>query len=440
MKINIATFIMLLTPLLSHAQKVYTLDECVSLALEQNLEIGNSRYDQLLYDEQVKEVKRAALPKLGFGAEYDLYTQLPTTVIPSSAFSPGAEGYAAASFGTPHQSTYALQLEQVIFNPSLNVGIKAAQTINEMGEIQYVQTKENITFRVASTYYNAQVVAKQIEMLEDNSQSLDTLIASTRMMMQSGLVNTTDVDRLVINKSSLDNHTATLQADYIYLINSLKLLLNMDTDEGLTIEHQLSPDLSALSFQDAFQYENRSEVQLLNKQKEVLDLQEKQINSGYLPHLSAVASYGVMGYGDQSENYYEHYDFSYVGLKLNWMLFDGMVKSSQKTQKKIEMKQLNAQLEMTQRSIENERINALSKLKVHQREVANQKQSMELATNIYQNIQMQYSEGVVGVQEIIESENELTEAQTNYLNSWVRLQQAKLDLAKAEGHLLTHYN
>lgn len=423
----------------AHAQKTYSLMECVKLAQEQNLEVGNSEYDKLIYAEQVKEVKRSALPQIGFGADYKIYNQLPTTVIPLAAFQPGTEGYSASSFGTDHQSTYSLQLEQVIFSPSLFVGIKAAETASQMGELQLRQTKENVTFQVASTYFNAQVVAEQLEMLKENSRTLDTLINSTKLMQESGLVHHTDVSRLVINKSTLDNQIATLSANYDYLINSLKLFLNLDQEEPFLIVTDFNPNPAPLSSNEQFDYTDRTEMLMLEKQIEVNQLEQKHIMTGYMPNISAVGTYGYMGFGQMDEDFYEHYDFSYVGLKMNWMLFDGMTKKAQKAQKQLAQKQLESSMELTRRSIQNERINALSNLRVHHQEVQNQKESMELATQVYDDIQMQYSEGLVGVQEIIESENELTEAQTNYLNSWVRLQQAKLDLAKAEGALLNDY-
>ncbi|UXP33447.1 TolC family protein [Reichenbachiella agarivorans] len=437
-KLVILTLVMALA-IPTQAQKVYSLMECVKRAQEENLEVSNSQYDQLLYDQQVKEVKRSALPQVGFGAEYKIYTQLPTTVIPLSAFQPGEEGYSEAAFGTDHQSNYSLHLEQVIFNPTLFVGIKAANTAAQMGELQYKQTKENITYQVASNYFNAQVIAEQISMLKENSRTLDTLINSTRLMQESGLVNHTDVSRLKINQSKLDNQIATLSANYDYVLNSLRLLLNLSADAEFAVVTDFNPTPTPLESNEAFDYQDRTELQLLDKQKEVLHLQEKQIQAGYLPNISAVGTYGFMGFGQPDQDFYEHYDFSYVGLKASWLLFDGFTKTAQTAQKRIEQKQLESSMELTRRSIENERINALSKLRVHHQEVINQKQSMELASQVYNDIKLQYSEGVVGVQEIIESENELTESQTNYLNSWVHLQQAKLDLAKAEGALLNDY-
>lgn len=424
---------------LAHAQKVYTLMECVKLAQDQNLEVGNSEYDKLLYAEQVKEVKRSGLPQVGFGAEYNVYLERPTTVIPLAAFQPGAEGYSESAFGTDHQSRYTLQLEQVIFSPSLFVGIKAAETASQMGELQLRQTKENVTFQVASTYFNTQVVAEQLAMLKENSRTLDTLINSTKMMQESGLVHHTDVSRLIINKSKLDNQIATLSANYDYLVNSLKLLLNLDQEEPFEIVTDFNPTPAPLASNEQFDYHDRTEMLMLEKQIEVNQLEQKHIMTGYMPNISAVGTYGFTGYGQLDQDFYEHYDFSYVGLKMNWLLFDGMTKKAQSAQKQIEQKQLESNMELARRSIENERINALSNLRVHHQEVQNQKEAMELATQVYDDIQMQYGEGLVGVQEIIESENELTEAQTNYLNSWVHLQQAKLDLAKAEGALLNNY-
>ena len=431
---------MVWAPIIGFAQEVYTVDDCIRLALENNLTVSNSAYDQELYKEQIREAKSGALPSLGFSGDYSIYLDLPTTVIPNSAFSPGTEGYSAAAFGTKHQSTYALQLTQAIYDPNLGVAIRAAGKVNEMGELQFEQTKESIVYQVASTYYNAQALGEQINMLEANSHSLDILITNTRMLEENGLVNQTDVDRLIINKASLDNNIAIVRADYDLLINSLKLLLNLDQDTPLPIVSDLNPEIEPSQSAQQFAIQNRVDIKLLGKQMELLQLQEAQIKKGYQPTISAVASYGLLGFGENEVDFYEHYDFSYIGLQMRWNLFDGMAKRTQAKQKRIQMMPLQSNVELTQRSIENERTNALAKLHTHRSEVETQQRSVELATNIYSNIQMQYREGLVGVQEVIQTKNDLIQAETNYLNSWIQLQQAKLDLEKAEGNLLTNYN
>lgn len=440
MRIKLFLFFIIWAPFAGFAQEIFTVDDCIRVALENNLTVNNSQYDQRLYEEQIKEAKSGALPNIGFNGQYNIHLKLPTTVIPNSAFSPGAEGYSAAAFGTNHQATYALQLTQAIYDPNLGVAIRAAGKVNEMGVLQYEQTKESIAYQVASYYYNAQALGEQISMLEGNSYSLDTLITNTRMLEENGLVNKTDVDRLIINKASLDNNIATIRADYELLINSLKLLLNMDQDVPLQIVSDLNPQMEVFIQNQEFDIQGRVDLQLLNKQMELLNLQERQINKGYYPTLSAVASYGVLGFGEKEVDFYEHYDFSYVGLQMNWNLFDGMAKRTQAKQKKIQMKQMQSTMELTQRSIENERTNALAKLRTHRVEVETQQRAVELATNIYSNIQMQYREGLVGVQEVIQTKDDLIQAETDYLNSWIQLQQAKLDLDKAEGTLLTNYN
>lgn len=260
------------------------------------------------------------------------------------------------------------------------------------------------------------------------------------MLEENGLVNQTDVDRLIINKASLDNNIAIIRADYDLLINSLKLLLNLDQDTPLQIVSDLNPEIEPSQSAQQFAIQNRVDIKLLGKQMELLQLQEAQIKKGYQPTISAVASYGLLGFGENEVNFYEHYDFNYIGLQMRWNLFDGMAKRTQAKQKRIQMMQLQSNVELTQRSIENERTNALAKLRTHLSEVETQQRSVELASNIYANIQMQYREGLVGVQEVIQTKDDLIEAETNYLNSWIQLQQAKLDLEKAEGNLLTNYN
>ena len=437
-KIPIICFILTLLGGVLHAQEkeIYTLEEAIKTALDNNLSVQRSSYDTQLFEEKVTEVRRSALPQVSLSASHNYYFELPTQVAPAGVFGGSETGasYLPLQLGVPNQTNLNLQLQQVIFNPELYVGIQAAKTGREISEIQLKKTKEDLVYDLSVMYYNSQAVFTQISLLKENLTSLHELIRVTQLLEEAGLAKETDIGRIKLNQSNLENNIVNQQIVYDQQLNTLKLLLNLPAEASFQIDTLI--DVESNEFYAVTEEGVRTELQLLDKQEKVNQLEQKQIRSRYLPTLYAVGSYGQAGFGDFSADYYEFFPSSYVGVQLSMPLFDGFIKRSQSVQKDIEHKQLQADIELTRRSIKNELTNATAKFNVQKNEVQVQKEALALAQNVYDNINLQFREGTVGVQEVIESENELRRTQTDYLNAWIRLRLAELDLAKAKGVLL----
>lgn len=434
---RLVAFLLILLSSPSWAQEVYSLDKLLDKALEENLNIKISTQNQDLFDEQVREVKNNFLPTIDLSGTHQYYFDIPTQVAPASAFGGGeSEGYLPLAFGLPHQTNLSLQLQQVIYNPQLPVGIKAAQTGRAIADLQLHQTQEQVVYQVSSMYYNAQSVAQKMKLLEQNVSSLDRLIKITDLLRQNDLAKSTDVERLQLNQANLTNQMANLKVSYQQLLNGLKLLTNtpmdspfaIDTDLDLALEKNV-PFVIADSVQ-------RTDVALAKKQFEVQQLEEKQIQAGYLPSLYAVGVYGQAGFGEFENDYYEFFPMSYVGLQLSVPVFDGFSKKSQRTQKRIEQNQTQSQIALLEQQVYNEIANALASLQTQRQALEIQQRALALADKVYQNVQLQYKEGVTGVSEVIDSENELRQTQTDYLNAWIQLKLAELEIRQATGNLI----
>ncbi|MEM9931518.1 MAG: TolC family protein, partial [Bacteroidota bacterium] len=173
-------------------------------------------------------------------------------------------------------------------------------------------------------------------------------------------------------------------------------------------------------------------------QLEVQKLEERQIVSGYLPSLYATGVYGQTGFGEFDQDYYEMFPISYVGVQMNLPIFDGLQKRSKRIQNRIQQSQTETQIEFLEQQVETEIANAYASLSTQQQAVQVQQQALALAEKVFQNIQLQYREGVAGVSDVINSENELRQAQTDYFTAWAQLRLAELDMRQATGNLLAN--
>jgi outer membrane protein TolC len=186
-------------------------------------------------------------------------------------------------------------------------------------------------------------------------------------------------------------------------------------------------------------FQNRTEFQLLNKQKELYNLELKNIKGGYLPTLAAFASYNTMAMRSEF-NFFQSgrpwFQTSVVGLKLNIPIFDGLEKRAKGQQSKLRHAKLENDSKMLKQSITMDITNANAKLINSRRALAAQKENRLLAEEVYTQTQLQYKEGLASMTDLLNAETSMRDAQNNYIRALIESLIADLELQKADGTLL----
>ncbi len=421
---------------LAHAQTtVLSLEQCITKALQENLSIKSARYEIDLTQDKISEVKAGLFPQVNLSANYQYNTQIATQLAPAAAFGGKPGEFRALQFGVPTTTTVGIVANQALFNAQLFIGLRAAKTASELSQLQLIKSQEDVVYNISATYYNAQSLAQQIELLKKNLTSMLKLTEITNLLYQNQLAKKTDVNRLEVNRANLETQIENLQNTYTQLISLLKFLINTPQETPLEIQTDVQTDLNVLT-QEAGNAEQRTDYKLLEVYKILNGYEQKVISSGYFPIVSLVGQYARQGFAKSGELAYTSFPVSFVGVQLQMNLFDGFNKMFKMRQKKIELKKLDNQVLMFKENTNREMVNARNTLKVNLKTLTFQQTNMNLAQKVYEQTQLQFKEGIVGINDILNSENALKEAQTNYLTSLVKVRMAELELKKANGTLI----
>ncbi|TLU98136.1 TolC family protein [Dyadobacter luticola] len=424
----------------------FTLKQAVDYAIKHNLNIKNAQLDAISAEARIGEIRAAGLPQLTGAVSITNNVIIPRFFLPAKTFDPSAPDDAppaAVKFGIPWQGSASANLNQLIFNGSYFIGLKAAATYRELAQKSTTSSKVSVAEAVTKAYYSAQVAEERAKLLDLNISRVDSLMRETKAMNASGFVELLDVNRIEVQINNLQTERQKVQNLIELSYALLKFQMAMAADEPI----KLTDDINAVNIDSLksaltggeLNYENRIEFSLLNTQEKLAGLDLRNVRSGYLPSLSASVGYGYnAGYDRFSQLFTKSwYNNMVIALNLNIPIFDGFTKRYQIEQKKIAIDKVKNNQTLLKQSIDLESNQASINIKNAFATLETQKRNFDLAQEVVRVSKIKYKEGVGSNIEVINAESSFKEAQTNYFTALYDLMIAKVDLSRARGELYT---
>ena len=424
----------------------FTLAQAVDYAIKHNLNVKNSQLDAISAEARIGEIRAAGLPQVAANVSLTDNLIIQRFFLPANFADPNASADAppvALEFGVKKQGAASATLNQLIFNGSYFIGLKAAATYRELSQKSMVQSKVNVAEAVTKAYYSAQVAEEKAKVLDYNISRIDTLMRETVEMNKSGFVELLDVNRLEVQQNNLLTERQKVQNLIELSYTLLKYQMGMPLTEPVKLTDTIDNlDLEKLKMETApssLNYENRIEYSLLNTQEKLAGLDIRNVRAGYLPSLSATLGYGHNNGSDTWSHLFgtRWFNNSVLSLNLNIPIFDGFTKRYQVEQKRIALDKVKTGQALLKQSIDLEASQAGINIKNAFATLETQKRNLDLAQEIVRVSKIKYKEGVGSNIEVINAESSFKEAQTNYFAALYDLMIAKVDLSKAKGELYT---
>jgi outer membrane protein TolC len=420
--------------LLSFSVEAQTLDleSCLKMADTANLTIVNSRLDIEMNKKQIKSYEAARLPKVALAADYKYNAVIPGQLLPAEIVGGKPGTFATVQFGVPYVLSNTVQLNQVVYNPQVNYGITALKINQEVIELQANLTAQNIKYQVVQTFFNLQATKKQLEFIKENLTNLEKLIKNMQALVDQKMVIPTEVDKLNITRLNLANQQQTLVATQEKIENFLKILIGKDISEKIDVKVDSSVENSIVT---DMKENNLIELQLIEAQKRLNIAEKSGIYMAYLPSLAFYAAYNYSYNIRPETDFGKGINGAFLGLKLDWTLFDGFEKHYKSKVNKITADKLNNQMESTRLQLEMNIENAKKQVEIQKTSLSISQEQLKLAQTINNQIKASFEQGVVSSNDLVKNETDLYQAQTNIVVAYLQLRQAELDLLKATGNI-----
>ena len=438
----IIMMVFLITPAATGQEVIkMSLRDAVNYAYDNNLTLKNAKLNLLDAEQQIIERRSIGLPQLSAGANFQRYLEVPKQPLPQAfidfleQINPGEEIQREASFFLKNNFTASLDLDAMVFDGTFFVGLQAARAFREYTAQELTVENRNIRNQVIDAFLPVLLLNETMEILQKNINNLTDLLNETTQLYQSGFAEQLDIDRQQLSLTNLQTEYDNALRQKEVAMARLKYVIGYPVEEPLELSDELEEMVVVASEADLnadIDFQARPEYVLTEKGMELSDLNVRLNRAAYLPTLYAFGSYQQNYQGNDRTN-----DFwapaSFVGLRLNVPLFDGLNKQARVQRARIDMEKNQNQQTDLKRAIRLEITNART-LYINAREkLESQKENMGLAQRIYDTTQIKYREGVGSSVELTQAEQELYTAQANYIEALYNLLVAKVDLETALG-------
>lgn len=417
----------------------FSLEECVSFAKKNNVQVKNAL---LAIDAQVqtnREIGAAAFPSISTNAGANDFIKIPTSLLPAQIFGGAAGTYIPVQFGTKYNANYGANFQQIVFDGQVFIALRARATSLEWQKKSAALTEETIKANIYKIYYQLSASKTQLNILDANIERLSKLAHDAEVMYKNGFAEKLDVDKVSVQLNNLQ--TEKLKANNAVAIGfmGLKMLMGMPVNDSLALtevidEKSVEKDIL---IETDFQYGVRKDFQYLNEAKKLSEFNVKRYQLSYLPtiNLSGSSSKNAMRTKFDFFEGGSWFNTSMVSLNINLPIFNGFARDARIKKTKIELKQIENQIDALKNNIDNEitqaKLNYMSSVATMQF----QKKNIQLAETVYQQTKKKFETGTGSNTEMTAAQADLVTAQNNYMNALYSALIAKVDLLKATGKL-----
>ncbi|MCF8253475.1 MAG: TolC family protein [Bacteroidia bacterium] len=428
-------FLLIILSFQSVQAQVWTLKQCIDTAQLQNRNLQIGRINMAIGEQKAKEAKANLLPKVTANADYKYFTNLPYQFMPMSTFNPTAtEGqFKEAQFGVPHNINANLQLSIPLFNPQIYGAILTTKIANDLTELHYQKTEEQIYFEISNLYYNAQILNYQKTFIDSNLINAEKLLKNILLLNEQLLARGTDVSKVKLQVSQLNTQKENISKKYEQVLNALKFAMGISNEKKLQIE-------ANIQYQETIEYAPSTilDIHIIRTQNLLLSSELSTIKkSRLLPTLNLIGMYGTTGFGydKQPNEFLKFYPIGFAGIQLSYPIFNGTIIQRKLNQKRLELR--NSELQFSLITEQNTMLaeNAKLQRKVAKKSVETSGEQIELAKNIYEQIILLQKQGTASLTDVLLADNSVREAQQIYLTSVIDYLKADLELKKLTGNI-----
>tara|TARA_R110002072_G_scaffold166964_4_gene320350 strand:- start:401 stop:1738 length:1338 start_codon:yes stop_codon:yes gene_type:complete len=391
---------------------------------------------------QILETAAIGLPQLSVNADYTYNSQLAQTPLPDGFIGPADGEPDLVAFGVEHQTTAAFSLNQLIFDASYLVALKATTVVKDIANLNTEKAKIDIRSEIANTYFLVAVTKENVRLTEENVKTLKKNLFEVQEYFKNGLLEEQDADQVEILLLQQEGSLESLQRSLILAEKILKFQMGISSDADVnfteTIETLMSSNQSdSQLLSEKFDRNSHIDYKIMEAQRLGSKLQlQNQWNTIY-PSLSGFLRHTESNFGNDNFNAFQ-FDQPWIpgtalGLSLRWNVFQGSGRIARIQMAKVDLERVDLALDANNTNLDIQYETDKSNFENALSNFNTQKRNLALSTKIRDRTRIKFKEGIASSLDLTQAENQQTQAQGAYFQAVLNLLNSKVQLAKTLG-------
>ena len=419
-KVLLLIGVMMLTVSAS-AQKLWTLQECIDYAMENNITLQKSKLQKSTATETLKGSKAALLPTVTASTNQNL------------GYQPWKDtGMAYVSNGTvntkvdktSYNGSYSVNGQWTVWNGNRNFNnIKRDRLAEEEAELSAQETANSIQERIAQLYaqilYMAENVTVNEQMLETSKKNEDR----GREMLEVGKA---DLAQLSAQRANDEYSIVEAKSQLMNYELQLKQLLEITDEERFQVaipkigDDQILAEIPAMQTVYEMALVNRPEINRYQLAINRSDVNLSIAKAGWMPTVNLTGgvttstnSLSGTGWGSQFKSNVN----TSLGLGVTMPIYDGRSTKTSVNKAKIQQLQARLDLQDMQKDLYSDIQSYWLNAWTNQEKYKAASSSVESAQQSYDLLSEQFRLGLKNIVELMSGKDKLLEAQQNLLQS-----------------------
>ncbi|MBN2213380.1 MAG: TolC family protein [Bacteroidales bacterium] len=456
---NLRLYILLIIPLnlaslYGQADTFCTLSlkEAQEYALQHNRSIRISELDLEIARKKIRETIATGLPRFSADINYQHILKVPVFSFPITGFTQnpltdvpegfeqfqdpeltgGLNQYIYNQPGFPvaekDNATYDFTLSQLVFSGEYIVGLQASRVFKELSEQALTKTENDIRESVSNSYNAVLVLARSLEITRESYLVVSKAQYEMDQLYRQGFASETDADRLVILKNQLENAINTLEGQERISKKILLMQLGLDISINCILTDSIpgllyDTDLKLLT-SAVFNADRNINYQLATTATKLEKLNLKRQKSKFFPTVSAFYRHQELA----REPVLNFQPKDVLGVAVSFPIFNSGQRLSLVSQARIEYEKSKlAQTDAEQgllirfETAKNDYVTAYENY-------ITSENNFNLSRKIFNKSIVSFQEGVTSSLELTSDQREFLTAESDYINSIMKLLTAKAEL------------
>ena len=413
-------FLMLNTAIVFAAPVELTLEDSISMALQNNQAVKISDIELQSAEWAIKEAKGGKLFSVNVNHSDKRVKSHSATSL---------------TYGNTFSNTITAKIN-LYTGGQVEAGIKKAELNYKVADLGVDESKQQVKLDATTGYFNILQAANVMKVTEESVEMMVGHLKNVQAQYGVGVVAKSDVLRSEVEVANYQQKMIIAQNDYELAVSKLNNVIGLPLGTELKLKDELKEQKYDLTMEESIKEALLHRPEAIQADYNIAIAKEsiKVAKGENLPTVSAAAS---TGWNDTKFPGMENNGWS-IGLSADWNAFDsGVTKSKIKQANAAELKAVQT-AQQTKDTIQLQVRQAYLNMNEAEKRIPSTQVAVEKAEEDFKIAGVRYSAGVGTNIDVLDAQVALTQAKNNYIQAMYDFNTSRANLDKAIGRMTIH--